>query len=253
MNKQLKKKLRWIRSIKDTIPLIINSDNPILIYQMGKVGSTSILDSITSRWNGPVLHSHHLNDPQEKYIYQNQYCKNKPFYLISLTREPISRNISAYFQNLAYFTKGTPGKGPASTNLLIENFLHKYPHDLPLTWFQNHLERNFDINVFEHPFPDEGFTTMSRDNLKVLIMRAETDDKAKEKAVSSFLQIPNFKLSRSNVGSNKEYAKIYKNFKATLKLSPAYLDRMYGSRYFKHFYSGQIGLELSDRWRNQTV
>ena len=252
MNENLKHRLRWARSAKDTIPLVFNSDNPILVYQMGKVGSTSIIDSLAGRWDGPVLHCHHIEFPKTRYIYNNHYKKNKPIYIISLTREPISRNISAFFQNLTIFTQAKVDSFADSTESLIQKFLDSYPHEMPLVWFQDHIERNFSINVFEHPFPESGYVHISRDNLHLLILRAEISDKLKEEAISSFLKMPNFKLTRSNVGSSKDYAKLYKNFKDSLILPQTYLDQMYDSLYFKHFYAGKIGVELSERWRLKT-
>jgi len=96
----------------------------VLIYQMGKVGSSSIYQSLGKSKRFKPYHIHTLNLESinkikkrskhkglkiEKHITDSEFILNKYFTnetlqkklkIITLVREPISRNIAAYFQNL---------------------------------------------------------------------------------------------------------------------------------------------------------
>ena len=108
-------KRRWCRISK-----------PVLVYQMGKVASSSVYLSLEKTTDFDVFHVHRLNPeniakvreehvqrgdspPNEKkglYLYENLIRTRKTHTkIISLVREPIARNISAFFQNLQLFER----------------------------------------------------------------------------------------------------------------------------------------------------
>ncbi len=72
--------------------------------------------------------------------------------------------------------------------------------------------------------------------MDLLILKLETSDGVKEKAIADFLGLKEFKLVRTNVGKNKNYRDIYKEFKQNLKLPLSYVEKMCSSKYFNHFY-----------------
>jgi|SRR5690606_2252081 len=96
----------------------------ILIYQMGKVGSSSIYASLKAKGVPKVFHLHRMNpETTQKMkrtfleqnllaqfrteqlfetIYRKAIQRRKKVKIITLVREPISRNISAFFENLTY-------------------------------------------------------------------------------------------------------------------------------------------------------
>ena len=101
---------------------LLRSDTIVIIYQMGKVGSSSIYNSVNRYFK--TYHIHYLNEKIISQIYQKSKDKNqsvplhletstevlnllkseKKIKIISLIREPISRNLSAFFENLDNFT-----------------------------------------------------------------------------------------------------------------------------------------------------
>jgi len=102
----------------------------VLIYTMGKVGSSSIYQSLNSSDKFKPYHIHSLNKKVllnlkqsliknqlkiEKHITESELILNslsdsdKEVKIITLVRDPISRNIAAYFQNLDYFNSSKPG------------------------------------------------------------------------------------------------------------------------------------------------
>ncbi|NJP04127.1 MAG: hypothetical protein HC837_00105 [Chloroflexaceae bacterium] len=232
---------------------------PIIIYQMGKVGSSSIDVSLKHSGVPAVFHVHRMNPaymftgkrqhnprktplaPHEmlgQLLFTHVLQKQRPARIITLVREPISRNISGFFQNVYRFTGDTPGTISVSTDTLIEQFLTTYAHGTPAAWFEHEPKQTLGIDVYAYSFDKEqGYTTIQHGPFDMLILQSELEDAAKAAAIGDFLDIPNFTLKRQNVGSDKYYAEHYQRFKQQIQLPLTYLDTMCQSQYTRHFYS----------------
>ena len=53
---------------------------------------------------------------------------------------------------------------------------------------------------------------------------------------------------KTNVGSAKVYAPLYKEFKNSIVLPESYVDRMYTSKYMRHFYSEEEIARFREKW-----
>lgn len=228
---------------------------PVLIYQMGKVGSTSIQQSLSEQYAGVVSHAHSFlpehRDPEIRRLYQWAIVEEKPLKVISLTREPISRNISAFFQNFEKDTGMPYADAEFSIEHLKEAFLANHMHETPLKWFDRHISSNFGIDVFSVPFPKNGVSTYCHKNIELLLMRLEISDAEKTTAINNFLKMYGFQLHHHNLGEKKEYSATYKVFRDTIKLPSDYIDRMCESKYFNHFYSQEVIDTARTRWSEQ--
>ena len=235
---------RFIKKIKDTYLTAkfsrkLDKQVPVFVYQMGKVASTSIYKSIRKNYNGVVLHAHSFRKDNKKADIRQfyEYCLRQDSYvkIISLIREPIARNISAFFEN---FTRDTNSKFTNHSFSLKELFLKNYNHNIPLIWFDNNIKKKFSIDVFNYPFPDCGFQIIKENNVELLIMKHDIINSVKESIIKEFLLIDKFTIVNKNVGSKKKYAKTYKEFKK-LTLPEWYIEKMISSKYMKHFYHNE--------------
>ena len=214
---------------------------PVLVYQMGKVGSKSVHVALLKQYDGFVGHAHSLSLNHKRLdirlVYQWAVLDKKPLNIISLTREPISRNISAFFQNFERDTGVAFKNADFSLAELKDIFLANYRHEVPLLWFDWCIKEVFFIDVFDQPFPKEGIARYQKNNIRLLVMRSEISDEEKSTALGDFLGINDFRLpNRENIGAYKEYQTAYKNFKSSISLPADYIDWMRNSKYFKHFY-----------------
>jgi hypothetical protein len=233
-------------------------ENPVLVYQMGKVASSSICDSLRAMPGVNAFHAHRLNPEniervKQEYIargvkpmdesraldlYERLIKPERPAKVISLFREPISRNISAYFQNLAVFEKNTNAYAQLDTEELITNFMHRYNHDVPLNWFDIEIKSTLGIDVYAHPFPRElGYQTLSSGPYDLLLMRHDLDDRLKADLIRDFLGLDSFSIKRVNEGNAKEYASSYQKFLDTIRIPRSYVQRMLHTRYARHFFT----------------
>jgi hypothetical protein len=276
----------------------LNWGDPILIYQMGKVGSSSIRNSLF-RCPDPrtrlVLMSHEyfpikdrnpdliaiepeysdmlaLEIAHEQHVYQQLSLRQlmgrlfrEKFYVemiyksyvqpkrrlkvITLVREPVANNVSMFFQLLHRYMGLDVEPSECDTDEMIAVFIEKYMHWRPLTWLDAEVKTHFGIDIFQHSFPiEKGYTTISRENVSLLVLRCELDDRAKARAIADFLELDEFEIVRSNVRNEKPEAQKYEEFKRQISMPPALLDRMYDSKFARHFYSREERAFFRERW-----
>lgn len=229
----------------------LKKNTPVIVYQMGKVASSSIYSSLLKHYNGAVLHTHHF-EPKTLLVnlfMENYAYKNEPIKLISLIREPISRNVSAFFQNFKKETGFEFHNHPYSLTELRDVFLEKSYHDYPLNWFDENILSKFNIDVYEQDFPNTGHLIIEKGNVSFLLMKHDLENERKEKVLSEFLNIESFKLVNKNLSSKKEYAQTYKTFNKA-GMPDWYLEKMQNSRYMNHFYKDKKE-KIINKWKKE--
>jgi hypothetical protein len=208
---------------------------------MGKVGSSSIYYSLKMIYPGAVVYDHTFSQNHKNWktrsLYRWAISEKKPLNVISLTREPIGRDIAAFFENFKRDTGISYYKANLTAEELKTIFLSNYKHEIPLQWFDKNIKENFGIDVYAVPFPKCGIATYSHRNIRLLVMRSEIDNNEKINAIKDFLGLSGFHLVNKNIGEEKGYALTYKDFKNKVKLPSDYITKMCESKYFTHFYN----------------
>lgn len=255
---------------KDKKALELNQ-KPVVIYSMGKVGSLSLYHSIQAQTNIPAFHVHSLK--QERINWEYQACRAKGWWpdsrnpgaliyekkiqnnqavsVITTIREPIERNVSAFFEVFRYYNKTEAVDYKGDTSFLQEQFLKLVPHDYPLTWLEDELKMMLNIDVYASSFDvQKKHQKYQYKDLDLLLLRVDLSDLEKEQELNEFLGVSNLKLVRHNVGAEKEYASLYQEFKTNLDLPQNYVERMLESKYCSHFYSLEERQRLFEKWTN---
>jgi hypothetical protein len=267
-------------------------ETPVLVYQMGKVGSSTIVSSLKAiELNRAIYHLHFLTkeriakteeDRKEFFLTERYgYLKRPWLYeflvkqlddglmdrkwkVITITREPVARNISTFFENLevnrldeidSYEISSHYYKIPPTiirlTDLekLNKLFFERMNHDSPEQFFDREIKGVLGVDVYAHEFPrSKGYCILEDDVADILLLRLEDLNRVAREAFWEFLKLPDFILAKSNVGSEKNYALLYKEFKKQVNFPQDYLDRMYGSRYMHHFYSAGEIEKFKKKW-----
>jgi hypothetical protein len=257
-------------SIKEKVNTWIKNDEIILVYTMGKVGSSTLVNSIREIGQLEIQpHSLVMNKrgtyfvkPDRKLfgIIRDTYktttlriktsiwkmlTKKKSIKVITLVREPISRNISAFFEQSHYITHNINELNEKEINDLFWKYAN---HHAPLNWFDDEIKKVFNIDVYNKPLNKKKFQRYKEKNVDLLVLRLE-DLKSQENIIADFLSAPNFTLVNANVGDNKIYADKYRSFKKNLVVSSSYKDKMYNSKYMKHFYSEEEIQEFYEKYK----
>lgn len=225
---------------------------PIFVYQMGKVGSSSVCWSLRRTYPGVVHHDHtcspnHVNW-QTRRLYQWAILERQPLYIISLTREPIGRNVSTFFQNFEREVGIPYDQSNFSVEELGDHFLANFNHEWPVHWFDRFMNSIFGIDVYGEPFPHCGYASFSRRNIQLLVIKSEIADDVKVKALKEFLKLKDLPFTNEHRSQDKDYGETYQSFKKHVKFPIALLTQLCESKYFTHFYNPEDRDAIIARW-----
>lgn len=259
---------------------------PLLVYQMGKVGSTTVEHSLkATHLSKPIFHVHTLTIggiekaeelyygkyrgvfrksllPGTRHLFISHYLRSKletgrldlheKWKIVTLTRDPIARNISGFFEGITLRTPDFYERykiGSIKNEDLIDSFLQKYNHDEPLIWFDTELKAVFGVDVYSESFPkSKNYKIYHGQLADVLVLRSEGLNRCYSDAFKEFLNLDEFMLINSNEASSKQYSIIYRNFLNSVVLPATYIDKMYTSKYVNHFYTEQEITTFKAKW-----
>ncbi len=249
---------------------------PIVVYQMGKVGSSTVYRSLRSLdLPRPVHHVHLLNDldtieegVRRSYTdpvgtltqiekgrkLRRRVLRNRAttWRVISLVRDPVQRNVSAFFESVTEVIPDAYERWARDDLTLADiktAFLDRFDHEAPLSWFQSQLLPVFGIDVFAVPFDTEkGYETYEAPGARLLVIRLENLVDRGNAAIGEFLGLDEFELVPTNSATAKRYAALYSEFERRVTLPAGYLARMYDSRFARHFYTATEIEAFERRW-----
>ena len=255
--------------------LLKNSDKLVLIYTIGKVGSSSVYDSLkaSAKVNIPVFHIHALNP--ERIEEQKQYYKDSkrgsvPFHLIqstvlsellpgytgqihliTLVREPIQRELSSLFQDSFNFTKSSNLMDSEMKTVVedkVQKMLQKLPED---EWFVNELKHVFGFDIYKMPFdPDSGYWITHDKDQKIALafIRLENLRSCFSEAMTQLFELEGgLPLVDSNVSDAKFYNEAYKQIKRSISLSGDELNKLLETHFIQKFYADKLDA-IRERW-----
>ena len=200
---------------------LLDSPPPVIVYQMGKVGSSSVIATIKSTGR-PVYQVHRANEESIKNLRKwtdnagmprrveepgrflgKCWSKGKliDLPLIVLLREPLQRNLSAFFQNGDYFMRDIDVNSDVDVTQKLERFIEEYNHRQPLDWLESEL-----LNFFpETLIGSDDFLIESN----ICLIRSEVADSLKLECLNKFLGTELTKICRANDANQKDYRGAY--------------------------------------------
>ncbi|MEZ4677506.1 MAG: putative capsular polysaccharide synthesis family protein [Caldilineaceae bacterium] len=260
---------------------------PLFVHQMGKVGSTTVVNSLLPYLQGQkrVIHQTHflsfegtafveeleisghgswqrLPPKTKRFLIKsrvlgqalsNGYPGQDKAQVITLVRDPVATNISGFFHNADWWPPTLIAQCQARSTgwktALLEQFLTTYPHDTPLRWFDIELKPIFGVDVYATTFPyAQGYQVYETAKTHLLLLKLEALNTSAPAAFQAFMGINDFALVKTNLAEDKWYADLYQEFMQDLSLPSSYLSQLYDSRYTRHFYSNAERQALATRW-----
>ncbi len=253
---------------------------PIFVFQMGRVGSCSVRDSVKDAYETlsipiAIYHTHWQNDFDGleaiarkdhadptlliKDLRDAKEIRRKlvdeaitPCNLISLVRDPVARNLSTYFYALPEFIPDWQQR--MQDDALLAQYLQadfavpRAFHTTPARWFDEQLKPIFNIDVYATPFPrEQGYKIYSSEKARLLVLRLEDLTQCASQAIGEFLGLPHFNLRNDNAGEALSAGSLYRRFKNELA-SPAYVEQMYATKYARHFYTPKELAAFAAKW-----
>ena len=234
----------------------------VIVYQMGKVASSTTEATLQQARGWHIFRTHGMarwmNVPEpgqarrdlESWLVYHRLLKPKlPAKIVTLVRDPISRNLSAYFQNIDSLWSMPAAHTQLSMEQLVQGFFEKLKHQRPLEWFDVQFKPVLNLDVYAHRFdPTQGFQRITQDNLDVLILKTTLDDAAKGQQLGDLTGVKDLPFVQKNVGTEKSYSSVYDEFVRTIRLPEAYVNEMLGHRFTRHFFSAGEIEKLRAKW-----
>lgn len=246
----------------------------VLIYQPGKVASSTITRTLQqcpqlSVWQIHTLIPEVINQlvrsqqaagmKPVKCLLQGEVIREEllirqraSFRVITLVREPIERNVSAYFERFSEFFPGrTPDQVPL--DLLDQAFLERFDHRAIVDWNDQDLYQALGVDVYTVPFHKEnGYSIVPHADYDTLVMRTTLDDQRKISAISLFLNMEDTpRLVTANQAEQKVYRDEYRAFRKRIKLHQDLCAELLGSRYARHFFTDAERYQAMQRWAKE--
>lgn len=257
----------------------------VLVYQMGKVGSSTLTRALKSSCDDLMVHQVHTltdsgtarlesifrrswPDGNPRHLWVSEFIRqqldarssHRPWKVITLVRDPIARNISSFFEIAqlefdcdlsSLIDTGDEEYVSAQVRHLFLNLFDQ--HDRPLEWFNRELRPIFGFDVFSRPFPHRtGWARYEEPEVDLLVLRLEDLDRMVAPALKTFLGLSELRLTAANTTSSKRSAPVYGAFLRYARLPEWYIDHMYSSDYAQHFYTDAERDAFAARWRHPT-
>ena len=245
------------------------SDPTIVVFSMGKTGSTAIARAVQDATGDRVfqvfrLVADRLAEAEDRYragarppfpgalhLWESEFLLRRPptpsapWTVITTVREPIAQAVSAFFHGGG--RRGVLGgvtPDNVAETLLAESWVRP-----PLRWFDREFAPALGIDVFDHPFdPAAGHRVIATPSVRVLLLRQESLAIAPEVLARFLGRTDPVPVPARNEAAGKEYAAQYREFLASVRLPGPVLDQAYSSRYARHFYADSELERFRQRW-----
>ena len=262
-----------------------DTNSMTILYQMGKVGSTSVHDAlIASELDSPVHKVHFLSDTglahSEKFhqkTLKNNAHWTTPYLdtthhvrkriasepelklnIVTLVREPVRRELSEFFQYVdALHPELVDQDGNLNTQRALRVIQARFmfyneANNYTCRWFDTEVKEHFGLDVFAHPFDCErGYSLIEQGNIRLLVLRMEDIDRSLNSALRQLLG-PAYKdwdsTARANTAKDKQSGSHYGELVNTIKLRGSTCQKVYASTYASHFYSDKERADLIAQW-----
>lgn len=268
MINKLKFQIYWrYRELLERLNIVFGSEF-ILVYTMGKVGSTSLYYSLRKKIGSKVIFVHRMNR-ENIAIYNKPFIKNKvkshrfelalfvkrklidklkPISVITAVREPVSRNISDFFQDFRAYNDGKDFH-EISVEDSVRNFVVNYPHFLPQRWFEMEFTAILKMNVKDICFDtNKKYAILEKDNLRLLIIRTDLENEIKNRVLQRFLSIDDLKIGVHNANQDKGYYANYNEFLEKVKLPEPMIMEIYSQEHVKYFFTKKEIDKFRKKW-----
>jgi hypothetical protein len=243
----------------------------VLIYQMGKVGSSTLYHSLLYAGALPcldhqigahtdgirVIHTHSHNRVNQLF----RTYPDEEVIIITMVRDLLRRTISAFFQNVdnvdnLWWYIGDPHfVQKLSTDELIELYrARQIPHYYGIVepWFRRFYDST-NVDILQSRFPtEEGKCWISESGRQIGIIRTENLSDS-DRWLARRVGIPNLRMIPQNIGNQKWYSSQYNNFIEKFNPNTEETEMYYRSAITRHFYDKSEIDTMIKKWRDKPV
>lgn len=245
------------------------TNNSVVVYQMGKVGSSSV-ERFLLKKEIHTLHTHKISNTDIFFIHpaaisRSKYFRVKFLYIfvewivrrkkckiITIIRDPMDQALSQMFHHLAFLiytrTNKDSRKEKVANDLFKDILIQDVNYKFADEWMKLEFNNTMGVDYLDYRFNrDLGYGFINTDMKQALVLRFENLSDLTD-VIAKFVGLDHFQLDAVNRGSHKWYGDLYDNFKATLTINKNMFSDMYETDYFKHFYQQNALKEKAEEW-----
>jgi hypothetical protein len=258
-----------------------SSRPPVVVHQMGKVGSSSVVAAVRAADpDRPVFQVHHLlpaSIADQEALYRSTFSSRRRIdghlvdsivvrralaegrlsdgtVVVTMVRDPMAQRYSAFFQTLSFRMPDlderlrTQRPSELANDVLAQfngpGWWHK---DRIGAFFREEFVLAWGIDVFATPFDARRGWRHYPGDFPALLIRFEDLSAGGIVALSATVN-EKLELPLLQESAKKPYAELMSNVRSRLELSRAYLDRTYESDAVRHFYSDEQLRGFRELW-----
>ncbi|WP_156115565.1 putative capsular polysaccharide synthesis family protein [Psychroserpens sp. Hel_I_66] len=236
-----------------------------LVYTMSKVGSSTVYNSLKKKY--PFKEIHHIHFLGDTWLDSfktghptfNNNLKNASnlnkllakkrwnIKIISLTRDPIARDVSGIFQTWKHIFN-VENITDVSAEMIIAH-LKEIDFSYAQNWFETDFKEFTGFDIFEHEFnSSRGYEIYSCKKAELLIFQLEQLNSNFNLAMNRFIGKGEYKLHEENITASRASGELNTKVKQLLKLSHQQLENIYDSLYMSTFYNTSQIDKFKKRW-----
>ncbi len=252
------------------------TEPPLVVFSMGKTGSTAIARALHDATGDPVfqvfrLEPERLAQAERRYraghprapfagahhLWESEYLLRKPpgertpWTVITTVREPVAQAVSAFFHGAGRRERlaGDASGSGISVDALVDALVGEQWARPPVRWFDREFAPALGIQVYDRRFdPAVGYAVIDTPAVRVLLLRQENLDAAPVTLARFLHRREPVAVPARNEGAGRNYGARYQEFLAAVRLPDGLLDEAYGSRYARHFYADTELEDFRRRW-----
>lgn len=251
----------------------------VLVAQMGKVGSSTVTDSIEAvgfrrvrvkphkfkfRWLGRnpnaniIVHSHGTKPVRALMEAVRDRGLQEQTLVVSLVRDVLHRNISAFFQNVSnkairhWYLGAHEDVLKIDFNELMELFRTRhlsYLRDKIADW-PDKFSAATGIPLLDRPFDTKRGVSLLRepDGVRFVMFQVEKLSQNWD-VLREALEMPTLDMLVTHKSEEKWYGALYDRFKTHYRPNSYELDACYNSSLMRHYYSDEDRARFRGRWK----
>ena len=260
----------------------------IVIFTMGKVGSTTVYRAVKRGKSSPlVYHIHYLTPGSiddvigghrasgigvREWVRLRSFLRNdfdnlkssrmlaglptrERWRVITCVRDPVATLISHVFQNPSIHRPELMEGESLDEEKVIEYILARVrdfdsERDVITNWFDFQFREALGIDVYESEFdPDKGYAILEEHGLRVGVIAVEKMDEGLGTMISEMgCGKSGMEISSENTRERQSEGGLYRRILDRIDFPRSSLDRIYGTRYARHFYSPDQIAGFVARW-----
>lgn len=251
----------------------ISHPDAIFVYQMGKVGSTSIVAALPNSVHLHTLYGYAAASAALDFKRQTLLGRlqrlafwlvvrarlrlRREIRIITITRNPYDREVSQFFQDLEHWLSYRTlriGSDPYQQyrDTIVDCFENYYDFQFGRNWYARELGKFTGLRLADVAFDKErGFGTAQVRNCRILFVRLDRMD-GLENELSRFAD-REISLGHYNGTTGKWYAALHDEFRKSYTPSESVLQRVFDDNWVECFYESRELERMRDAARRPSA